>query len=224
MSATLRKSGAVVADCPGCGAPATFEHPHSTSVLGYTRVEQQGPFTRGMVTYTHARYQLLRCANCGRGGLAVTFHRNASDDVGVLMDFHPYSVKAAPLPKDVPEDIVAEVREAERCAAIGAWRAGSAMLRSALEKTLTANGYAAGKLVNKIDAAAADTVITDARKQRAHDEIRVLGNDVLHDDWRVVDEAEYDLSHHYTQRVIEDFYDSRPQVEAILKAKGRITV
>jgi len=96
------------------------------------------------------------------------------------------------------------------------------MLRSALEKTLTANGYDEAKLVHKIDAAAADTVITDARKQRAHDEVRVLGNDVLHDDWRVVDETEYDLSHLYTQRVIEDFYDSRAQVEATLKAKGRI--
>ncbi len=55
------------------------------------------------------------------------------------------------------------MREAERCAAVGAWRAASAMLRSALEKTLKANGYTNGNLAQKIDAAAVDGVIPAAR-------------------------------------------------------------
>ena len=219
MSAQYQ-NGDVVAHCPDCGARSTFES-RKGGGTEYGSIVAQAPWydSRG-IAYAHRIFRLLRCASCGRGGLATIAGGGGSADV--LIAFSPVTVQPAPLPKDTPRDIVAEVREAERCAAVGGWRAASAMLRSALEKTLTANGYDEAKLVHKIDAAAADTVITDARKQRAHDEVRVLGNDVLHDDWRVVDETEYDLSHLYTQRVIEDFYDSRAQVEATLKAKGRI--
>ena len=166
-------------------------------------------------------YVLLRCASCGRGALATLLMEMGAAGV-ILEAFSPLTVQPATLPKDTPKDIVAEVREAERCAAVGGWRAASAMLRSALEKTLKTNGYTKGDLKNKINEAAADGVITASRQQRAHDEVRDLGNDVLHDEWRPVDEGEYDSSHLYTQRVIEDFYDSRAQVEAVLKAKGRI--
>jgi hypothetical protein len=65
-------------------------------------------------------------------------------------------------------------------------------------------------------------VITAARQRRAHDEVRSLGNDVLHDEWRPVSEDEYEQAHHYVQRVIEDFYDHRAEVETLLVAKGRI--
>jgi hypothetical protein len=43
-----------------------------------------------------------------------------------------------------------------------------------------------------------------------------LGNDVLHDDWREVLPGEYEDAHKYTQRILEDFYDDRPTVEARL--------
>ena len=211
------KNGDVVAYCPDCGALSTFES--RTGGTYYGRIERQGVFgltgTQGLKVY-----QLLRCASCGRGGLSTVL---IGPSGSVLEAFSPLSVQPAPLPKGTPNDIVAEVREAERCAAIGAWRAASAMLRSALEKTLKANGYTKGDLKSKINEAANDSVITAARAQRAHDEIRVLGNDVLHDAWRAVDETEYNLSHHYTQRVLEDFYDHRGETEAVLKAKGRIT-
>ena len=96
------------------------------------------------------------------------------------------------------------------------------MLRSTLEKTLLANGYEKGNLYKKIETAAADGTITAARSKRAHENIRVLGNDVLHDEWREVTEEEFDEAHHYAQRILEDFYDDRPTVEALLKEKGRM--
>jgi hypothetical protein len=108
------------------------------------------------------------------------------------------------------------------CASVNAWRAGSALLRSVLEKTLKENGDTGGTLDAKIDEAAADSVITASRSLRAHDDIRVLGNDVLHDEWRNVTADEYDRAHHYVQRILEDFYDDGPSAEAILRAKGRI--
>ena len=114
------------------------------------------------------------------------------------------------------------MNEAGLCAAVKAWRAGSALVRSALEKVFISNGYSERDLFNKIEAAKKDGVITDSRAKKAHDDIRVLGNDVLHDKWRAVDPDEFYLSYHYCQRVIEDFYDDRSTVESILKSKNRI--
>jgi len=53
-------------------------------------------------------------------------------------------------------------------------------------------------LAERIDKAAADGAITAARSRRAHENIRVLGNDVLHDEWREVTEAEFDQAHDST--------------------------
>ena len=81
---------------------------------------------------------------------------------------------------------------------------------------------ARGVCNKKIDAAAADGAITAARTKRAHENIRVLGNDVLHDDWRKIGEDEFGDAHHYAQRILEDFYDDRATVEALLIEKNRI--
>ena len=129
----------------------------------------------------------------------------------------------APVPDGLPGGVTAEFREAELCASFEAWRAASALLRSTLEKTLKANGYEKGNLASRINQAAKDGVITQARANKAHEDIRVLGNDVLHDEWREVTEEEVALAHRYAQRILEDLYDDRPSVEAILKATGRIT-
>jgi hypothetical protein len=156
------------------------------------------------------------------------FPDNGNAQSAVLEDFYPVSLDAAPLPKSVPPDIEAEFREAERCAAFDANRAASALFRSVLEKTLKANGYTRTNdpslrdLQKRIDAAAADGVITDARRKRAQDDIRSLGNDVLHDDWREVAAEEVQDSHRYTQRILEDFYDDRPTVESLLIAKNKL--
>jgi hypothetical protein len=76
--------------------------------------------------------------------------------------------------------------------------------RSALEKALKANGYMKGSLAARIDEAAGDGVITEARRKRAHEDVRVLGNDVLHDEWRSVTDDEVTAAH-YVQRILEDF-------------------
>jgi len=143
------------------------------------------------------------------------------------MDFYPFPIETHPLPQDVPEEIEKEFREAELCSAFNANRAAAALFRSALEKTLKANGYVKQgnqlrDLQSKIDEAGKDGVITEARRNRAHDDIRTLGNDVLHDDWREVTNEEVDAAHLYTQRIIEDFYDNRQEVENVLRTKGRI--
>ena len=65
-------------------------------------------------------------------------------------------------------------------------------------------------------------MITETRKKRAHENIRVLGNDVLHDEWREVRQDEFEEAWKYSQRILEDFYDDRPTVEERLKGKGRI--
>ena len=156
---------------------------------------------------------------CGRAGLA-KFHDGSNPPA--LESFYPRALAATPLPANVPEPLQKELREAELCLSVEAWRGASALLRSVLEKTLKTNGYMKGSLQQKIDDAANDGVITAARRQKAHDDIRVLGNEVVHDEWRPVTEEEVTSALHYAQRVLEDFYDDRPSVENILTSKGRI--
>jgi hypothetical protein len=145
-----------------------------------------------------------------------------------LESFFPLCSEEVPLPDAVPVEIQTEFREAERCASFGANRAASALFRSVLEKVLKANGYTRTNdpnlrdLQKRIDAAASDGVITAARQKKAHDDIRSLGNDVLHDDWRKVTDSEVEDAHRYTQRILEDLYDDRPTVEQLLTAKNRL--
>jgi Domain of unknown function (DUF4145) len=174
-----------------------------------------------------------RCNVCGRGAIAKILD-NGNSQGAVLESFLPQAVEKAVLPLSVPEDIVKEFRESELDAAHGAYRSGSALLRSVLEKTLKKNGYdeveyndkgvkkKSRSLLHRIDAASEDGVITETRKKRAHENIRVLGNDILHDDWREVKQEEFDEAQKYSQRVLEDFYDDRPTVEARLRSSGRI--
>jgi hypothetical protein len=208
------------ANCPDCGgARTTFEtqqHGQSFGVIIFDhRHEYEGrPYSRTL-------YQLLRCAGCGRGGLSV-IHDNGNPAQGLLGEFFPRTIDRLPIPGLVPTGIKNEFEEAEKAASVGAWRAASALLRSTLEKTLRHNGYVDGSLKERIDQAAQDGAITAARSKRAHDDIRLLGNDILHDDWREVTEDEFDQSHKYSQRVLEDLYDDRPSVESLLREKGRL--
>jgi hypothetical protein len=210
----------VTARCPDCGgAIATFEHRDSSREYGYVIVDK--PHNYDNAQYARVMYKLLRCAGCGRGGLA-KIHDTGRVIDGKLESFFPASIEHARLPAEVPSGIEAEFREAELCASSGAWRAASGLMRSTLEKLLRANGYVKGSLADRIDEAAADGVITEARRKRAHADVRVLGNDVLHDDWREVKPEEVHQSHHYVQRIAEDLYDDRVSVQAILLAKKRI--
>ena len=141
-----------------------------------------------------------------------------------IAEFYPHDRETAPLPSSVPDGIVAEYREADLCASVGAYRAASALLRSALEKTLRHNGYQERqvRLQQRIDLAANDHILTAARQRRAHENVRDPGNDILHDDWRAVDQVEYASAHLYVQRILEDFYDHRQEVEVLLTKAGRL--
>lgn len=215
----IEGSFAVRARCPDCdGALSVFDFKEPGREFGYTVVNGNHEFLGR--TYSRIHWRLLRCSGCGRAGLAKFHDGNLPP---VLESFSPRTLPASPLPSDVPETLKEEYREAELCSSVEAWRAASALVRSVLEKTLKANGYTKGSLQQKINDAADDGVITGARRQKAHDEIRVLGNEVVHDEWRAVTEEEVTSARHYAQRVLEDFYDDRSSVESLLVSKGRIT-
>ena len=170
------------------------------------------------------RYQLFMCVGCERGAYAEVERSTSCDywyQATTIAVFVPSEHVTADVPGDVPESIVSELREAELCAAGGAYRAAGALLRSVLEKTLKANGYAAGKLDKKIEAAATDGVITRSRKRSAHNNIRLLGNDILHGVYRIVNEEQFLAAHRYTQRILEDLYDNREATLETLQDAGR---
>lgn len=210
----------VRAHCPNCGGTlTTFEFKHEGNEHGSVIVDGQHLFNGE--DFSRIIYRLLRCAGCGHAGLSKVHYSN--NDEGPLEVFYPMTIVNATIPISVPEGIANEFREAELCASVAGWRAASALLRSTLEKTLKENGYTTGNLQKKIDDAAGDGILTDSRRKRAQDDIRVLGNDVLHDDWREVTEEEYEVAHQYTQRILEDFYDDRASVESVLTSKGRLS-
>lgn len=216
----IYKNSNVSARCPDCdGAVTTFEHKESSREFGTIIVNGAHQFNG--VNYPRTLYVMMRCAGCGRGGLA-KIHDTGQVYNGKLEWFFPVSIERARLPAGIPAGVESEFREAELCASVSAWRAASGLLRSTLEKLLRSNGYTKGTLASRIDEASADGVITEARRKRAHDDIRVLGNDVLHDEWRLVTPEEAFLAHHYVQRIAEDFYDDRSSVETVLKSKGRL--
>jgi hypothetical protein len=156
----------------------------------------------------------------------LTENKYYPDGVEELLWFYPPEPRErSNLPDSVPDGITNEFREAERCMEAGCFRAAGGLFRSVLDKTMRANGYktnAAKDLYKQIEAAAADGIITESRKKRAHDEIRSLGNDILHDEWMPVSEEDVEMAHHYAQRILEDFYDDRPSALNLLVAKGRM--
>lgn len=216
----LNQTYNVSAHCGNCKTITSFES-KQTVVVNKAHTGTNGR------QYSRILYVLSQCAACGLGGFAAVSDNGNSHET-CLDDFYPFSVDFATIPAGVPADIQSEFREAEKCQGLSMNRAASALFRSVLEKTLKANGYTKGNdptlrdLQKRIDAAAADGVITEARRKKAHDDIRALGNDVLHDDWRKVAEDEVEDAHRYMQRILEDLYDDRRTVEAILIAKGRL--
>jgi hypothetical protein len=238
--AKLNEQGSVIARCPGCeGGQSTFEW--SYSALGM-QVHPQFPvgmnspsFGRvcqrsdpGNGQWRDVLYLMLRCAGCGRGGIAVIQMKVMQDNklypqsVERLLSFFPEARERLKLPPAVPDGIKSEFREAERCMEAECFRAAAGLFRSVLDKTMRANDYKKERnLKQQIDAAASDGVITESRRKRAHEDIRVLGNDVLHEDWVAIPEQDVEEAHHYAQRILEDFYDHRPTTLATLVAKGR---
>ena len=213
------ENGLIKCVCPDCNAIANFDYKDSSREFGYVSISRQHRYNGQ--NFSRIVYKLFSCTGCGRGGVA-KIHCNNNAQEGEVEDFYPVGIDKVKVPSNIQKEILAELNEAELCASVQAWRAGSAMLRSVLEKVLSKNGYTEKRLVDKIDAANKDRIITDSRTQKAHNEIRVLGNDILHDEWKEVTEEGFTVAYHYCQRIIEDFYDDRNTIESILKTKGRI--
>lgn len=215
-----QRNGNITARCPDCeGAITNFEFAPGGRELGTYFIDGAHQYmNKGFV---RVMYRFYRCTGCGRSGMAKI--HDTGNTIGAVMEwFVPTAVDKAPLPVNLPAGIQTEFREAELCFSVGACRAASGLLRSTLEKLLIANGYTKGSLAARIDEVAADGVITESRRKKAHEDVRVLGNDVLHDEWREVAPEEVEAAHRYVQRVTEDLYDDRAAVECILRAKNRL--
>jgi hypothetical protein len=226
--AIINEQGNVIARCPECnGAKSTFECASQGQSRGnFTKLYSRG-FRRD--EELRVRFQLFRCAGCGRGGLGAIRMMAVADHsypqgIWELLHFFPEAKERLKFPTAVPKGIQNEFREAEMCVEHECYRGGAALFRSVLDKTLRDNGYKTKRenLRDQIDEASADGVITSARKSKAHEEIRVLGNDVLHDEWRAISLEDVEAAHHYVQRILEDFYDDRESVLAQLRKAKRV--
>src|SRR5262249_45589893 len=74
-------------------------------------------------------YQLVQCSGCGRGALATLHIGKRLEDDAELAAFYPTTAEEHRLSPNVPSPLRQEFREAELCASVRAYRAGSAMLR-----------------------------------------------------------------------------------------------
>ncbi len=222
---TLNKSqGSIIASCPGCGSrSSTFEWKSENKEFGAI----ENKFEDSYHNRWTMSYRLFKCAGCNRGALGVVRFSGEKypGNSGSLISFYPITYELLALPPSTPDGIKSEFREAEKCLGNGCYRAAAGLFRSVLDKTLRDNGYKIGKknLKEQINDAAQDGIITESRKKRAHEEIRVLGNDILHDEWKEIFREDVELTRNYCQRILEDFYDDRTSVEAILLEAKRIS-
>jgi len=225
MAKLNEKEGTIVARCPSCnGAKSSFEWVYKGNELGSVTDTVEDQYWHNC----YISYRLFRCAGCGVGGIGAVKYGGDSHYPGSynrLVWFFPESKERLSLPANTPKGIATEFREAEKCYENDCFRAAAGLFRSVLDKTMRANGYKTNQeknLVQQIDAAADDGVITQSRKKRAHEEIRVLGNDVLHDEWHEIKEEDVEAARHYSQRILEDFYDDRDSVLKLLREATRV--
>lgn len=218
------QEGSIVANCPGCqGGLSTFVWKGYDGVYGAITKKFSDRYGHNW----NNTYRLFKCGGCGMGALGVIRLANGCEYPSKnsrLIEFTPEAKQRLVLPTSVPEGIKKEFREAECCMENNCFRASAGLFRSVLDKTMRANGYKTKKesnLYKQIEAAAGDGVITEPRKKRAHDEIRVLGNDVLHDEWQEIPEEDVQAAQHYSQRILEDFYDDRESVLVLLRKSDR---
>jgi hypothetical protein len=225
--ATINELGNIRARCPGCdGALASFTWQHGGNSLSYVFKEHLSRTETG----TRREFRLFECGGCGNGAFAVLNVRGGDFPYPLrgsvrLIDFYPEAAERLVLPDGVPAGLKAEFDEGEVCLENNCLRAAAALFRSVVDKTLRANGYKlkpGTNLEQQINLAADDGVITAARRRRVHDEIRTLGNDVLHEEWREVSQGEVESAREYARHLLNDFYDDRETVLALLREKMRV--
>ena len=172
-------------------------------------------------------FSFHQCSGCARGGMA-KIQLGSDPSKHQLLEFFPLTIESLSLPIGVPDGVVSEFREAELCMGSLAYRAASALFRSALEKVLEENGYSKKidqkrykDLKARIDAAAEDGLINRSLQKRAHSDIREFGNDIFHEPWCLISLEEADAAHRYCQRIIVEFYDHRPSVKESLDERDK---
>jgi len=219
----IKASEHITSFCPHCKKAANFTFrdfgQHGPREYGY--IIDDGAHRYEDADFGRIIYTFYACVVCKHPGVA-KWHANNNFLEGKREWFWPSGMEASALPDVTPADLVAEFREAERVTSVNAWRAAAALLRSTLEKCLKANGYTNRQLFENIEDAKKDGLITAARAKSAHDVVRTLGNDVLHDTWRVVTDVEVVESFMFVQRILEDFYLGRAAVETALIAANRL--
>lgn len=211
----------MVARCRWCqGAVSTLLFANSGGAE-YGHISRELKFTDGTGSL-NVDWHLVKCAGCGSGALVAIYetktHRGVKTDVLV----HPDVEERVTVSSAVPNGVLAEFDEAQGCSDHGHHRAAMTMLRSALEKALIDSGYVKGKLFHQLQAARDDGVITAARLNRVDENVRGLGNDVVHDPYRRITAMEYRTARDYLVFLLHDLYDDRESVEEILREKGRL--
>lgn len=226
MAKLNKQTGSIVARCPGCsGGKSAF-------VWRNLKGEEFGAITstsrdNRFKGVCNVDFRLFRCTSCNEGAYGVILYDKNHYYPGSensLVNFYPESKQRLDIPPNTPPGIAEEFREAEKCFDDNYFRAAASLFRSVLDKTMKANGYKTCRRINlyqQIEAAAKDGIITQARKKRAHDDIRVLGNDVLHEEWKRIPEEDVRACRHYCQRILEDLYVDREVVLELLKEAKR---
>src|SRR5262245_20555542 len=103
--------GNVLAHCPDCDAVTSFDdHGHSNTKMGTSIVNKYTMYQNK--SFSRILWRALRCNVCSRGAIAKILDGGNSQSA-ILVDFIPKAVEKAPLPKDVPRELVSEFREAE---------------------------------------------------------------------------------------------------------------
>lgn len=233
----LRENSEMRAYCPECKSICTFHsrnpdqggnHYSSFSVnFSAEEILSAGKDENGY-PYNRVIYHAYKCGGCGRGGMSASYISTKNSKK--LKEFYPSAITHELLPGTLPEEIKKEYKEAEICFGNRCNRAASAMIRSTLEKILKANGYKEENangfdnmwLTTKIKEATKDGVLTSARGERAKNDIKVLGDEVVHRDWREVTDEEVKNALQYALWIIRDLYDDRATTEEILQTKGRL--
>jgi hypothetical protein len=214
--ATINEQGNIQACCPQCqGALSTFEWNSKDKIYGSVTVADVADSTC---------YRLYRCAGCGSGAMAVVRFSGKlwPGDTRQLVTFHSEAAERLALPRDLPQYLVSEFREAEKCLDMGCLRAAMGLFRSVLVKTLRANGYAADRglpLNQQLDVMAEDGLITRTRHRKA---ARVLGHDIIDDEWHEPPRIDLEALRRFTQRILEDLYEDRAATVLMLRDAGRL--
>jgi hypothetical protein len=228
-------NGSIIARCGSSkcnGAKTGFDWKENAKQIGYTDViSKYDSYNR---CYKTVQSRIYKCASCGFGSVAqIAFsHKNKDDFPGFnieIIEFSNEAIEKLPIPKFTPNDIYNEFREAENCFEEKCNRAALALFRSVIEKVLNQHGYdnkikkgektLKPSLADKIDLAKQEGIISLALCKRAHEKIRVVGNDILHDEWREVLDQEVEETREYCQRVLEAFYDDIETVSKIISER-----